>query len=163
LVLGGIPPKNALQMAVLRLNSNTTLHFANVSCDCYWVWTEPKNNLKQLRLNYRACHQNIVKRIAWETGRRFIIRCIGTTRCQWQKLMTYVLGRGIPLWMLHTEPSRLADDSAFSLGTRIFDKLAGRTLPRDLDWAWQAAEQNNHQLANERRVLRNLLHSPILP
>jgi len=24
--------------------------------------------------------------------------------------------------MLHIEPSRLADDSAFSLGTRIFDR-----------------------------------------
>jgi len=34
--------------------------------------------------------------------------------------------------MLHIEPSRLADDSTFSLGTRIFDKLADRTLPRDL-------------------------------
>jgi len=33
--------------------------------------------------------------------------------------------------MLHNEPSRLADDSTFSLGTRIFDKLAGRTLSKD--------------------------------
>jgi len=35
--------------------------------------------------------------------------------------------------MLHIEPSKLADDSTFSLGTSIFDKLAGRTLPKDLD------------------------------
>lgn len=45
--------------------------------------------------------------------------------------MTYDLERGISLRTMHIEASTLADDPAFSLGTRIYDKLAGRTLSID--------------------------------
>jgi len=50
------------------------------------------------------------------------------------------------------EPSRLTGDPAFSLGTRIYDELADRTLPTDQDSVWKVIEQNNHQLANERHA-----------
>jgi len=45
--------------------------------------------------------------------------------------------------MPHIKPLGLADDPASSLGTRIYDELAGRTLPIDQYSAWQVIQKNN--------------------